>query len=121
MDNRKEQIEALETLSNFNKRIIKNIPILADELSDNRLEDTDKFCKSTIDAINWEVQVMNGTMELLNEGKQRIDKAEFNKKITCLAEAIQLDSDEKLAEAFRQLQSQFRILQNAIEEVCGYV
>ena len=55
MDNRKEQIEALETLSNFNKRIIKNIPILADELSDNRLEDTDKFCKSTIDAINWEV------------------------------------------------------------------
>lgn len=35
MDNRKEQIEALETLSNFNKRILKNIPILADELSDN--------------------------------------------------------------------------------------
>ena len=121
MDNRKEQIEALETLSNFNKRILKNIPILADELSDKRLEDTDKFCKSTIDAINWEVQVMNGTMELLNEGKQRIDKAQFNKKITCLAEAIQLDSDEKLAEAFRQLQPQFGILQDAIEEVCGCV
>ena len=121
MDNRKEQIEALETLSNFNKRIIKNIPILVDELSHNRLEDTDKFCKSTIDAINWEVQVMNGTMELLNEGKERINKVELNKKISGLAEAIQSHSDKKLAEAFRQLQSQFRILQNAIEEVCGYV
>ena len=78
-DNRKEQIEALQVLTEFNGRLGKNMSILVKELSGERLDDTDNFEKAIIDAINWEIEVLNGTMELLNEGKERINKESFNK------------------------------------------
>ena len=73
-DNRAEQKEALEILLEFNERLVKNMKIVVKELSGQRLDDTDKFIKGIVDAINWEVQVVNGTMELLNGGRQRVDK-----------------------------------------------
>ena len=51
-DNRKEQIEALEVLLEFNERLVKNMKIIVKELSGKRLDDTDKFLKSIVDAIN---------------------------------------------------------------------
>ena len=69
--NRVEQREVLETLLRFNERLVKNIGIVTNELSGARMDDTDKFLKSIIDAMNWELAVMNGTMELLNEWKEQ--------------------------------------------------
>ena len=83
-DNRKEQMEALEILTDFNGRLVKNMTIIVKELSGERLDDTDKFLKSIVDAINWEIQVVNGTIELLNDGKERINKEEFNRAIVSL-------------------------------------
>lgn len=73
-DNRKEQIEALEVLLEFNERLVKNMNIIVKELSGKRLDDTDKFLKSIVDAINWEIQVVNGTLEVINDGEERLDK-----------------------------------------------
>ena len=81
MENRAEQKEALETLVEFNQRLVKNMNIIIKELEGERLDDTDKFLNGIVNAINWEVQVMNGTMGLLNDGRKRIDKEVFNKKI----------------------------------------
>ena len=50
--NREEQKEALETLIEFNQRLVKNMNIIVKELSGQRLDDTDKFLKSILDAIN---------------------------------------------------------------------
>ena len=105
-DNRREQVEALE-----------NLKIVIKELSGARLEDTDKFIKSIIDAINWEIQVMNGTMELLNEGKVRVDKNAFNEKIVAVSEAINAKDDAKLAEAFEAVVPYFEGLGEAAAEV----
>lgn len=44
-DNRKEQIEALQVLTEFNGRLVKNMSILVKELSGERLDDTDNFVK----------------------------------------------------------------------------
>ena len=79
MENRAEQKEALETLVEFNQRLVKNMNIIIKELEGERLDDTDKFLNGIVNAINWEVQVMNGTMGLLNDGRKRIDKEVFNK------------------------------------------
>ena len=84
-DNRKEQIEALEVLLEFNERLVKNMHIIVKELSGKRLDDTDKFLKSIVDAINWEIQVVNGTMEVINDGEERLDKEAFNKAVSALA------------------------------------
>lgn len=116
-DNRAEQKEALETLIEFNGRLVKNMEILIKELSGARLEDTDKFLKGIIDAINWEVQVMNGTMDFLNEGKVRIDKEDFNQKILALGEGIKAKDDEKMAAAVKALIPKFEELGQAAQEV----
>ena len=61
-NNRQEQIEALDVLKGFNEKLLKNMKIIVKELSGARLEDTDKFLNAIIDAMNWEIQVVNGTM-----------------------------------------------------------
>ena len=115
--NRNEQIEALEVLIEFNTRLVKNIKILIKELSGGRLEDTDNFIKGIVDAMNWEIQVMNGTMEILNEGKVRVDKEEFNTRIIGVATAIDEKNDEKMAEAFTNVLPFFEKLGEAAIEV----
>ena len=115
--NREEQKEALETLIEFNQRLVKNMNIIVKELSGQRLDDTDKFLKSILDAINWEVQVMNGTMDLLNEAKERINKEEFNSKITELSTALKEKDDVKQAAAIQNLIPSFELLEAAAREV----
>lgn len=116
-DNRAEQREALETLAEFNERLVKNMNILVKELSGQRLDDTDKFFRSIVDAINWEVQVMNGTMSLLNGDKERINKERFNNRIMELGAAIKEKDDVKMADAMRELIPEFENLGIAAKEV----
>ncbi len=116
-DNRKEQIEALQVLTEFNGRLVKNMSILVKELSGERLDDTDNFEKAIIDAINWEIEVLNGTMELLNEGKERINKESFNKAVVTLGEAVASKDDAKMAEQFKNIIPVFEDLGKAAEEV----
>jgi len=116
-DNRQEQLEALEVLKEFNERILKNIPILIRELSGERLMDTDKFLKGVIDAMNWEIQVVNGTMDLLNEGKERINKEEFNEKVVAVSDAVVAKDDMAMAKAFEAITPYFEKLGEAVNEI----
>lgn len=116
-ENRKEQIEALTTLKEFNERLIKNMHIIIKELSGQRLDDTNQFLKSIIDAMNWEIAVMNGTMSLLNEGKVRINKEQFNQKAIQLSDAVNAENDTKIAQAIADLVPEFEGLGIAAGEV----
>lgn len=116
-DNRKEQLEALEVLGEFNERLVKNMKIIAKELSGSRLDDTDKFLKSIIDAINWEIQVVNGTLDVLNEGKERLNKEDFNAAVISLSNAINDNNDTEMAEEFRKITPVFEQLGVSIKEV----
>jgi hypothetical protein len=116
-DNRAEQMEALEVLDGFNKRLLQNMPILERELSGKRVDDTDKFLHSIVDAINWEVQVMSSTMDLLDSSTKKIDKDEFNKRITELGTALKHGEDKEIATALEDLEPQFELLGKAAEEV----
>lgn len=116
-DNRKEQMEALETLTEFNDRLVNNMQIIVKELSGNRLEDTDKFLKSILDAMNWEIQVVNGTMEALNEGKERVNKETFNDAVVALSNAVKENDDAKMAEAFTAIIPVFEKLGESAKEV----
>ena len=116
-DNRKEQMEALETLTEFNDRLVNNMQIIVKELSGNRLEDTDKFLKSILDAMNWEIQVVNGTMEVLNDGKERVNKETFNDAVVALSTAVKANNDAKMAEAFTTIIPVFEKLGESAKEV----
>lgn len=116
-DNRKEQIEALEVFLEFNERLVKNMRIIVKELSGERLDDTDKFLKAIVDAINWEVQVVNGTMEVLNDGAERVNKEEVNSVIIPLSDAIAAKDDARMAEAFKNAIPVFEQLGAVAKEV----
>lgn len=118
-DNKKEQVEALEVLLEFNDRLVRNMNIIVKELSGERLDDTDKFLRSIIDAVNWEIQVVNGTMEVLNEGKERVNKEAFNEKIVDLSKAIERNDDAKMAEEFKKVIPVFEELGKSAREVIG--
>lgn len=116
-DNRAEQKEALEVLIEFNERVLKNMKIIVKELSGERLDDTNQFLKGIADALNWEIQVVNGTMDMLNDGKERINKEEFNASVIKLSDAIKADDDAKMAAAFTDLIPLFENLGEAAREV----
>lgn len=116
-DNKKEQIEALQVLTEFNERLVKNMKILVKELSGERLDDTDNFLSAIVNAINWEIEVMNGTMDVLNEGCVRIDKEKFNQTVIALGNAIALKDDSKMAEEFKNTIPMFEELGKVAEEV----
>ena len=116
-DNRAEQKEALEVLIEFNDRVLKNMNIIVKELSGDRLEDTNQFLKGIVDALNWEIEVVNGTMGLLNEGKERIQKDAFNAAVLRLGDAIKANEDTAMAEAISALIPMFENLGAAAREV----
>lgn len=116
-DKRTEQIEALQTLAEYNQKVLKNIPILVRELRGERLEDTDKFLTAIVNAINWEVEVLNGTLEVLNEKEERVSKESVNQKIVALSDALKKKDDKAQADAFEQLIPELEIIEKAINEV----
>ena len=118
-DSRTEKLEALETLVSYNDKVVKNVGILIKELSGQRLDDTDKFLDSILNAINWEIQVLNATLDVINEGKERIVKEAFNEKVIVLGEAVKGKDDAKMADAFRALEPELEKLGAAAREVIG--
>ena len=116
-DNIAEQKEALEVLIEFNDRVLKNMNIIVKELSGERLEDTNQFLKGIVDALNWEIEVVNGTMGLLNEGRERIQKDAFNAAVLRLGDAIKANEDTVMAEAISALIPMFENLGAAAREV----
>lgn len=116
-DNRAEQKEALEVLIEFNDRILKNMNIVVKELSGERLEDTNQFLKGIVDAMNWEIEVVNGTISMLNEGKERIHKEEFNAAVLRFGDAIKENDDAAMADAIKALIPMFENLGAAAREV----
>lgn len=116
-DKREEKKEALEVLVEFNERLLKNMNIIVKELSGERLDDTDVFLDAITEGMNWEIEVLNGTLDLLNGGKERVNKIEFNAACVKLSEAIKAKEDGAIAVAITELIPLFEKLGNAAKEV----
>lgn len=99
-DLREQQLEALTVLKEYNQKLTKSILLIVEELRGKRQKDTDEFLKKIMEGINWEIQVYNGTKELINENKVRVDKEEMNRHILAFGEAVQAKEDIKLADSF---------------------
>lgn len=99
MENRELQAEVLQELITLNEGVVKNMKIIEKEFGGQRLDDTDAFLNGIIEGLNWEIQAVNGTLNLLNEKEENVSKSEFESSVQKLNEAVQHRNDEELQKA----------------------
>ena len=116
-DMRAQQIEALEVLEDYNKRLIKSMKNIIPELEGDRKEDTDKFLDEIVKGINWEIGILNGTMTLLNETRELIHKEDINSSILKLSKALEGKKDSEIAASMKETLPVFENFGKAAEEV----
>lgn len=97
-----EQIEALEVYIEYNKKLMNSINMLLLELREQRKDDTDEFQKKIIEGLNWEIQILNGTLSLINQKEERINKNEVNQQVLKLGEALKTGEDKEIADSFEK-------------------
>lgn len=97
-DLRKEQLEALQVMLDYIPKLRKGMETVANELSGERLADTDEYLKKVIDGLNWVIEVYNGTSSLLNEKTDKLDKAAINKACTDFSAAFKSGNSASQAE-----------------------
>lgn len=113
-----QQIEALEVYLEYNKKLTNSIHILLLELRENRKDDTDEFQKKIIEGLNWEIQILNRTLSLINQKEERISKNEVNHQILKLEEALKTNEDNKIADSFeKDIIPEFKKVEEIIEIV----
>lgn len=93
----KEEIEALETLKGYNVKVVKALKEIIPELKGEKKEDTEEYLKHILNGINWEIQVINGTMSYINRDGEVISKDKVNQIIVDLNDAIQKKQDMEIA------------------------
>ena len=114
-DNRKEQVEALEALKDYNPKVLKALKEIIPEITGERKEDTQEYLDYIFKGINREFQVINGTMELLNEKEDQVSKETLNGIITQINEAYTSNDDSKLEYVMKEELLPF------IEKLDGYI
>ena len=114
-DNRNEQVEALEALKGYNPKICKALKEIIPELKGDKKEDTQEYVDHIFKGVNWELQVVNGTMELLNEKEEQVSKESLNEVISHINDAYAAKEEEKLAEVIETELLPF------VESLAGYI
>ena len=114
-DNRKEQVEALEALKDYNPKVCKALKEVIPEILGERKEDTQEYLDHIFKGINWELQVVNGTMALLNEKEEQISKEALNEIVMQINDAYTSKDDSKLAQVLEEKMLPF------VEKLDGYI
>ncbi|EOS23269.1 hypothetical protein C806_02774 [Lachnospiraceae bacterium 3-1] len=120
-DIRTQQIEAVEVLKDYNERLVRSMKNIIPELEGDRKKDTDKFLDEIIKGINWEIGILNGTMELINEGEERVKKEEINGSILKLSKALEGKQDHEIATSLKETLPVFENFGKVAEEVLKLV
>jgi hypothetical protein len=98
---REQQLEALKEAAAYSSKIITAIGRVTEELSGNRLPDTDEYLDNILKGLNWLISIFNGTKDLINENGVVIDKDTVNVSVKLLNEGFSEKNDAKLVEALK--------------------
>lgn len=104
---RKEQMEAVESLDNYNKKIVNAIPAIIEELRGEGKPDTKEFLDQILKGMEWELHVINGCLTYFNEDETLIDKDEVNGKVQEFNKVVESKDDRALADALETIMLPF--------------
>lgn len=100
-DYRQQQIEALQVAHEYSGKLIKGIENVSEELSGNRLLDTDAYLDEVVKGINWVIEIINRTMDVINEKEVLIEKEKVNEAVKELGDALSKKEDALIAGALK--------------------
>lgn len=98
---RQQQIEAVNDMIAYNKKLVKAVQEIIIELKGMQQPDTEDLLNQIVEGINWEIQVVNGSIEYINEDNEIINMIEFDKAVNNHNEAINSGKDEAIADSFQ--------------------
>ena len=102
MEMREEKVEAMQAVTEYNPRLLKGLKNVAEELTVDRKEDTDQYLLAVIDGVNWEIQILNRTMDLVNEKEERVNEVATNEIFKKFSAAYQSRDDATIAASIRE-------------------
>lgn len=95
---RENQIEALGSLTEYSPKLLESMRTSVKELQGEKLEDTYEYLRMVLDGVNWELQVLNGCLSLINEKETVIEKESVNPFIERLSSAFMEKEDDTIVE-----------------------
>lgn len=100
-DYRQQQIEALQVAHEYCGKLIKGIENVSEELSGSRLLDTDAYLDEVVKGINWIIEIINRTMDVINEKEILIENDKVNEAVNELGDALSKKEDALIADALK--------------------
>ncbi len=99
---REQQLEALLEAYNYLQKLLPSTEAIVAELRESRQADTDEYLNVIVNGINWIIEVLNRTLDIVNEEEEIIEKPKINNGIIILSNAIKEKDDLKIADAFEK-------------------
>ena len=97
-DKRLQQLDVLRTMYDYNKKLRTGITEVVEEIRTERKEDTQEYLEIVLKGLNWVIQVVNGTKDLLNEKEIIIDKDIINADVMELNQAYMKKDELAIAD-----------------------
>lgn len=98
-DIRAQQIEALEMGCSYIEKLIPAMKEIIPELRGEELPDTKDYLKQQIEGLNFVIDIINGTMNLINEKETILIKDNMEQKIQSLDKAYSANNNQLIADA----------------------
>lgn len=100
-DYRQQQIEALHVVHEYSGRLIKGIENVVGELNGVKLPDTDAYLNEVLNGLNWVIEIVNKTLDVINEKEIFIKKEDVNASVQTLSSALSKKQDAQISEALK--------------------
>lgn len=101
-DIRAQQLEALEMGIQYVQRLIPATREILPELRGEEKEDTAEFLDQILAGINFLIEIVNGTISLINEKEIILNKDGIEEKVQQLNVALQEKDNPKVAVALEE-------------------
>lgn len=94
---REQQVDALKAMFDYNLKLVPALEEVVLELRGAQKEDTKDYLNYILKGVNWVIQVINGTKDLINEKEKIVEKEKMNEIIANLNNSIKEENNIEVA------------------------
>lgn len=99
---RQQKIEALQLGCEYIEKLIPAMKEIIPELRGTELPDTKDYLNQQIEGLNFVIEIMNATMDLINEKETVLIKDNMEEKVQSLSRALNMMDNAKTADALEK-------------------